>query len=387
MPKKTSKNLIAADQGRADAFESFMSQMAKDRPGEVRALSDNSALKVPVYSTGAISLDVALGVGGIPTGRITEIYGPTGGGKTTLALATAANCQVAGKESGRGQIGFVDAEHALSPELALNIGVDPDRFVVYQPEHGEDAIDMVEKMLTSGAFDMVIVDSVASMTPKAELDAEVEQGSMALHARLMSKFMRRVVAHTQKSECALVLLNQIRSNLGQYGAPETATGGKAIPFYSSVRIEVRTSNSKRITGPDNEFIGTAVAAKVMKNKLASPFRNAEYELIFGKGIDASSSLLAVCMQLGLIETRGATYTDTATGERLAIGKEKTKAAISADPELQQRLTDAVYTVLNDNVITPDAVPDNTSFDEVDDPVGNASIENELGGHDDIVVPT
>jgi recombination protein RecA len=327
------------DAARAAALEDFLSAMEKDRPGEVRTLDDDSVLDVEVIPTGAISLDVALGVGGLPKGRIVELYGPTGGGKTTLALEVAANCQRAG-----GVVGFIDAEHALSRELALNIGIDPTRFVVHQPDDGEQAIDMVESMLTSGAFDMVIVDSVAAMSPRAEIEADIDTHGMALHARLMSKFMRRVVAPVERSNVLLVLINQVRSNLAAYGTPDDTTGGKAIKFFSSVRVEVRTSNSKRI-GRDGAFTGTTVTAKVVKNKLASPFRIAEYDIIFGQGISGGGALLGVAEQLGLVTRAGASYTDTATGERIAVGKDAAKARLDEDDELRIRLTAGVYDAL------------------------------------------
>lgn len=333
---------------RAAALEQFLSSMAKDHPGELRTLDDDSVADVEVFPTGAISLDVALGVGGLPRGRIVELYGPTGGGKTTLALSVAANCQRSG-----GVVGFIDAEHALSRELALNIGIDPARFVVHQPDHGEQAVDMVEKMVSSGAFDMVIVDSVAAMSPKAEIEAEVEQHGMALHARLMSKFMRRVVAPVERTNTLLVLINQVRTNLAAYGAPDDTTGGKAIKFFSSVRIEVRTSNSKRI-GREGAFTGTTVTAKVVKNKLASPFRTAEYDIVFGQGISGGGALLGVAEQLGLIARAGASYTDVATGERIAVGKDAAKAVLDSDAELAQRLVDGVYAALRGDATDPTA---------------------------------
>jgi recombination protein RecA len=355
-------NHFDIDAARAAALESFLSTMDKDRPGEVRTLDDNSALDVEVIPTGAISLDVALGVGGLPKGRIVELYGPTGGGKTTLALEVAANCQRLG-----GVVGFVDAEHALSRELALNIGIDPARFVVHQPNDGEQAIDMVEAMLTSGAFDMVIVDSVAAMTPRAEIEADIDTHGMALHARLMSKFMRRVVAPVERSNALLVLINQVRTNLGSYGAPETSTGGAGIKFFSSVRIEVRTSNSKRI-GRDGAFTGTTVTAKVVKNKLASPFRIAEYDIVFGQGISGGGALLGVAEQLGLVTRAGASYTDVASGERIAVGKDAAKARLDADDELRERLTQGVYAALRGD--SPEA-PESTDAADMAD-VDNAS---------------
>jgi recombination protein RecA len=355
MAKSTKKTPVtqaaSKDDARASGLQAFLSLMEKDRPGEVRALSDDSVVDVEVFPTGAISLDVALGTGGLPKGRIIEIYGNTGSGKTTLALATAVNCQKRG-----GVVGFVDCEHALSRDLALDMGINGDNFVVYQPKDGEDTIDMVEQMLRSRAFDMIVVDSIAAMTPRAEMEAEVQQVGMAHHARLMSKFMRRITGLVAETETMLLCLNQVRKALGSYVVMDTPTGGQAIPFYSSVRIQVNTSNSKRIE-KNGEFIGTTVTATVVKNKLASPFKKAEYDVIFGKGIAAGGSLLAVCEDLGLVVRSGATYTDAVTGERLGIGKDNVKKLIEDDPALAARLTSAVYATIEEHkrpaVVTPD----------------------------------
>jgi recombination protein RecA len=340
----------------ADALGSFLSEMDKDRPGEVRRLDDERSLAAEVFSTGAISLDVALGIGGLPRGRIVEIYGSPGSGKTTLALATAVNCQKQG-----GVIGFVDCEHALSRDLALAMGIDPSQFVVYQPKDGEDTVDMVEKMLRSKAFAMVVVDSVAAMTPRAEMEAEVAQHGMAHHARLMSKFIRRITGLVGETDTLLVCLNQTRKNLGAYIVQDVPTGGSSLPFASSVRIECRTSNSKRIER-SGELVGTTVTATVVKNKLASPFKKAEYDVMFGKGIESGGALLAVAEQLGLVTRAGASYTEVSTGERFAVGKENAKAALSTDVVLSERLTAGVYSALRGEVIDADDTADGISAD-------------------------
>lgn len=342
--KKKSAPSSAIDDARASGLEAFLSQMQKDRPGEVRALSDETALRVDVIPTGVISLDVALGIGGLPKGRIVEMYGPTGGGKSTASLSVAVQCQKQG-----GNVGFVDCEQSLSKELAMNMGVDPDRFVVYQPKDGEDAIDMVESMLKSRAFDLIIVDSVAAMTPRAEMTADAEQQHMGLHARLISKFMRRVYAPVAEANAVLLCLNQVRTNLQQYGAPLQSTGGHGLAFASSIRIEVRTSPSKKIE-KNGIAIGTQVTAKVLKNKLASPYRQAEYDIIFGKGIEAGGALLSVCEDLGLVTRAGASYTDAVTGERLGVGRDNVKARLDSEPELAKRLEEAVYTTLNNQTV-------------------------------------
>ena len=371
--KKKQTTAAAHDDIRAGALVSFLGQMSKDKPGEVRALSDESALRVEVIPTGVISLDVALGIGGLPKGRVTEIYGPTGGGKSTLSLAVAIQCQKLG-----GNVGFVDCEQALSKELAMNMGVDPDKFVVYQPKDGEDAIDMVEAMLKSRAFDLVIVDSIAAMTPRAEMEADIQQQHMGLHARLMSKFMRRVYSPVSDANVVLLCLNQVRVNLQSYGAPERPTGGNAVAFAASIRVEVRTSPSKKIER-EGVAIGTLVTAKVLKNKLASPYRQAEYDVIFGRGIEASGSLLAVCEQLGLVVRNGASYMDATTGERLGIGKDNVKRLLNEDKVLYARLEKAVYDTVEANRVGGFKVEESKDDHGSD---GYESLETELVSLDD-----
>lgn len=324
------------DTARLAALEAFLRRQAKDRPGEVKTLADPTTADVAVISTGIIGLDVALGIGGLPRGRIVELYGPAMSGKTAVALSTAAQCQRAG-----GIVGFVDAEHALSREFAERLGVDPARFVVFQPDSGEQAIEMVDEMLDAEAFDMIIVDSVAAMTPLAEIEGQVTDQHMALHPRLMSRFMRLVDAKVANKHVLLVLINQVRTNLGQYGAPDTTTGGKAIPFFASVRIEIRSPNSKRIER-NKVAVGQTCVATVKKNKLAAPFRTCEYDLYYDAGFATGRSLLAVAESMGVIERKGTYYVDTTSGEQLGQGKEAVFARLEADPELVAALTAEVY---------------------------------------------
>lgn len=352
MARKTAAvTAVAVEEGRAAALDAFLGQMNKERPNEVLRLSDSSRLRVDVVPTGAISLDVAIGAGGFPRGKITELYGPEGCGKTTVALTVAANVQKAG-----GNVGFIDAEHGLNRQLCDNIGIDPARFVVFQPDSGEQAIEMVEQMIRSRAFDMIIVDSVAAMTPKAEIDGEVDQQFMGLHARLMSKFMRRVAAITNENNVMLVLCNQIRKNLAAYGTPDETTGGKAIKFYASLRIEVRTSSSKKITR-GNEVVGHTVTATVKKNRLGPPHTTAEFDIVYGQGVDGSGALLDVAEKAGIVIRSGAYYTEAATGERLSeldelgkaravVGKEAVKELLRRDDTLRMRITEAVYEALD-----------------------------------------
>jgi len=363
------KATASTETSRADALESFLGTMAKEHPGAVNRLNDSIKSNIKTISTGAISLDAAIGAGGFPLGKITELFGPEGGGKTTVALSVAANAQ---REDPSASIGFIDAEHGLNRELAQNIGIDESRFVVYQPTSGEDAVEMTEKMVNSGAFTVVIVDSVAAMTPLAEINADMEQQFMGLHARLMSRFMRRVAAPVNEMNVALILINQIRTNLQMYGAPAETTGGKAIKFYSSLRVEVRTSASKKLTR-DSEVVGHTVTATVKKNRLGPPHRTAEFDIIYGKGIDQSGSLLDLAEELGVISRSGAYYTEVSTGEKLSVispdgqvralaGKENVKELIRNNPDISKRLTAAVKAATDSDML-PGVIEDPDSESE------------------------
>jgi recombination protein RecA len=355
-----SKNKILADaeDSRAQALDAFLGQMARSRPGEVTRLNDAARTDIAVVPTGAISLDVAIGTGGFPRGKIIELYGGEGGGKTTVALTVAANAQRAG-----GNVGFVDAEHGLNRQLCSNIGIDPERFAVFQPDSGEKAIDMVEQMIKSNAFDVIIVDSVAAMTPQAEIDADVDQNFMGLHARLMSRFMRRVAAPANEHGVMLILINQVRKNLAAYGTPDETTGGKAIKFYSSLRIEVRTSGSKKIT-KGSDIVGHTVVATVKKNRLGPPHTTAEFDLIYGKGVDGNGALLDVAEKVGVVSRSGAYYTEVATGERfsdmsdegklkIVVGKENAKDLLRRDDDMRERITAGVYAALSSGAVSVD----------------------------------
>lgn len=359
--KLETKTIISAEDERSDALSSFLGQMSKDRPGSVMRLNDNNKVNIDVIPTGAISLDVAIGAGGFPRGKIIELFGGEGGGKTTVALTVAANAQKLG-----GNIGFIDAEHGLNRQLCNNIGIDPNKFVVFQPDNGEQAIDMVEQMIRSRAFDVIIVDSVAALTPKAEIEAEVEQQFMGLHARLMSKFMRRVAGLANENNVMLILVNQIRKNLAAYGTPDETTGGKAIKFYASLRIEVRTSGSKKIT-KGSDVVGHTVLATVKKNRLGPPHTTAEFDLIYGKGVDANGAILDVAEKVGVLTRAGAYYSEVATGERLSetdengvvrsvVGKEAVKALLRSNDVLRERIVTNVYEALSAGVTMVEDAP-------------------------------
>lgn len=334
------------DTVRADALNDFLKKMEKERPGQVRLLGDTTGLDIEYVSTGAISLDIALGIGGFPKGRIIELYGPEMSGKTSLALSVAAESQRKG-----GKVGFIDAEHALSLDHAKAMGVDINSTVFYQPDSGEDGLDMVENMAKSGAFDIVIVDSVAALVPRVELEGEMSDQQMGAHARLMSKGLRKITGVAAETGTMIIFINQLRNKIGSYGNPETTTGGKALAFYASVRVEVRSPASKRITKGDT-VIGQTCVATVKKNKVAAPHKVANYDLVFGSGIQKVGSLLDISEELGIVQRNGATYTEAATGERLGIGRERTKETISSDSDLQKRLEKLVYASIEKGATLP-----------------------------------
>lgn len=339
MASKTTKPAVA--EGFDEGFDDFLAEFNREFSNDpLRALSDQTAAAVDVVSTGVISLDVALGTGGLPYGRIVEAYGPTGGGKSTLSLSLAAQVTKAGK-----RVAFIDVEQAFSRELAQKMGVNMDLFFVVQPSYGEQVIAMVERMLEKGMFALIVVDSIAAMIPKVLLDGDLEGSQqMGRHANLMSTFMRRVNPAVSKSNTCLFLINQVRVNLAAYGAPEAPTGGKAPGFYSSVRIEVRTSAGRQIK-KGTEVIGTTVQAKVTKNRFAAPFKICTYDIIFGEGISTGGALMDVCVDLGIITRSGANYTNSATGERIGYGKDAVKEVLSNDHELAAELTRLVYATL------------------------------------------
>ncbi len=351
------------DEAQAKAFDAFLSTMGRQFPGEVTTLSGSGLLmQVPAISTGAISLDVALGVGGLPRGRIVELYGPESSGKTSLALSTAARAIAAG-----GAVGFVDAEHALSMSHALAHGVDPDRLVVFQPNSGEQGLQMAEKMCASKAFDIVIVDSVAALTPQAEIDGEIGDQFVGLQARMMSQAMRKLAAVASSTDTMLIFINQIREKIGGYGNPEDTPGGRALKFYASVRMEVRSPAGNRIKGKVDGIetpIGQTCKVTVKKNKVSVPFKTAEYDLYYDSGIQGAASIFDAALATGAITKASAvTYVEAATGEQITTGGAPgAKAKIAEDLELQARLTAAILASLEP--VEPD-FDDDGSIAELD----------------------
>lgn len=333
---------------RADAYSKFVSEQQKSDPGSIFRLDDAGLEGIEVIPTGAVALDVALGVGGLPRGRIVELFGPEMSGKTSLALAVAAQAQLLG-----GFVGVIDAEHAFSRDFAINaFGIDESRLALAQPEDGIKALRMAERMAASGAFDVIIVDSVAALLPPAMAEAEIgDANQLGQHAKMMSDGLRKLTPVVAASRAVVIFVNQIRMNPTAYGNPETTTGGKALGFYSSVRLEVRSPASKRImqgTVP----VGQTCNVKIKKNKVAPPHREASYELYYDSGIALESSLLAAAEEVGVVSRSGASYTEVATGERIGVGKEQVKTALAQDVELRERITDAVYATAGVSRVAP-----------------------------------
>ena len=301
--------------------------------GAVMKLGDSGAnMNIEVVPTGSLSLDIALGLGGLPKGRIIEIYGPESSGKTTVALHAVAEVQKRG-----GIAGFIDAEHALDPVYARNIGVDIDNLYISQPDNGEQALEITETMVRSGAIDIVIVDSVAALVPKAEIDGDMGDSHVGLQARLMSQALRKLTAAISRSNCIVIFINQLREKVGvMFGNPETTTGGRALKFYSSVRLDVRRVESLKLAG---EVIGNRTRVKVVKNKIAPPFKEAEFDIMFGKGISKEGDVLDLAVNLNIIVKAGAwfSYNDAKIGQ----GRENAKIYLSQHPDIMAEVENKV----------------------------------------------
>ncbi|UBV42424.1 recombinase RecA [Deinococcus taeanensis] len=334
---------------RAKAIETAMSQIEKAfGKGSIMKLGAESKLDVQAVSTGSLSLDLALGVGGVPKGRVTEIYGPESGGKTTLALSIVAQSQKAG-----GTCAFIDAEHALDPVYARALGVNTDELLVSQPDNGEQALEIMELLVRSGAVDVVVVDSVAALTPRAEIEGEMGDSLPGLQARLMSQALRKLTAILSKTGTAAIFINQVREKIGvMYGNPETTTGGRALKFYASVRLDVRKIGQPVKLG--NDAIGNTVKVKTVKNKVAPPFKEVELTLMYGKGFDQLSDLVTLASDMEIIKKAGSFY--SYNDERIGQGKEKAIAFIAERPEMEAEIRTRVLGAIKEGRDPLAAVP-------------------------------
>ena len=300
--------------------------------GAIMRLGESTALNVEAIPTGALPLDVALGIGGVPRGRIVEIYGPESSGKTTVALHIIAEAQAAG-----GIVAFIDAEHALDPVYAARLGVDVDELLISQPDTGEQALEICDLLVRSGTIDCVVIDSVAALVPRAEIEGEMGDATVGLQARLMSQALRKLTGSLSKSNTTCIFINQLREKIGvMFGSPETTTGGRALKFYSSVRIDIRRIESMK---KDGEFIGNRVRAKIVKNKVAPPFRQAEFDLMYGEGISKEGCVLDMGVEAGIVNKSGSWF--NSGEERLGQGRDAAKRTLQENPDLRNEIENKV----------------------------------------------
>lgn len=344
------KNLDSKKQALATALAQIEKQCGK---GSIMRLGDNIGMEVKAVPTGSLSLDMALGIGGVPKGRIIEIFGPESSGKTTVALHIISEVQKSG-----GEAAFIDAEHALDPVYAKALGVDINSLLVSQPDNGEQALEITEALVRSGAIEVVVVDSVAALVPKSEIDGDMGAAHVGLHARLMSQALRKLSGAIAKSNCIVVFINQLREKVGViYGNPETTTGGRALKFYASVRIDIRKAEAIK-SGTD--IVGNHVKCKVVKNKVAPPFRTAEFDILYGKGISKESELIELGVECGVIEKSGSWF--SYEGNKLAQGKDNVREMLVSDASLAAEIEEKIRAKKVESRFDPSAVED---FDEED----------------------
>jgi recombination protein RecA len=344
---------------RDKALDMALTQIKKQHgEGAVMKMGERPSMAVESISTGAMALDIALGIGGLPRGRVTEIYGPESSGKTTLALHVVAEAQRNG-----GICAFIDAEHALDPIYAAAIGIDVDELLISQPDTGEQALEITDTLIRSGALDVVVIDSVAALTPRAEIEGEMGDAHVGLQARLMSQALRKLTGNLSKSKTIIIFINQLREKIGvMFGSPETTPGGRALKFYSSVRIDVRRIESIK---DGVEVVGNRTRAKVVKNKVSSPFRLAEFDIMYGQGISREGSLLDIGVDLDIVKKSGAWY--TYDGEQLGQGREKAKEFLRENPEIMVDIAEKVRVLsgIGDDD-EPEATEATAAFTDADD---------------------
>lgn len=365
--KATKKKPIEISGDRKKALETAIAQIEKEKgKGSIMRLGENQSMNVQAVSTGSLTLDMALGIGGVPRGRIVEIFGPESSGKTTVALHIVAEVQKQG-----GEAAFIDAEHALDPLYAKNLGVDTANLLVSQPDSGEDALEITEALVRSGAIDVVVVDSVAALVPQQEIDGEMGASHVGLQARLMSQALRKLAGAIAKTNCIVIFINQLREKVGVvYGNPEVTPGGKALKYYASVRIDVRRTESLKNGG---ESYGNHIKAKVVKNKVAPPFRVAEFDILFGKGISRSSEIIELGVDLDIIEKSGSWF--SYNGDRIGQGKENVRRYLEMHPEVMEEISEKIRKKCEDGAEGAAVLPAQADDEDED------GLEEEFGSLD------
>lgn len=352
----TAPTQVAAED-KAKALSTSLQQIEKKfGKGTIMKLGESAVMKVSAIPTGSLTLDLALGIGGVPRGRIVEIFGPESSGKTTVALHIVAEVQKMG-----GEAAFIDAEHALDPAYAKNLGVDINSLLVSQPDSGEQALDIADALVRSGAIDVVVIDSVAALVPQKEIDGEMGESHVGLQARLMSQALRKLSGAISKTNSVVIFINQLREKVGvMYGNPETTTGGRALKFYSSVRIDVRKTESLKTS---NEAYGNRTRCRVVKNKVAPPFKVAEFDILYGKGISKASEILEVGVDLEIIEKSGSWF--SYKGERIGQGKENARKYIETHPDIMKELEEQIKNNSDELDLTTNEVFDVLGEEEED----------------------
>ena len=345
---------------RDKALEMALAQIDKQYgKGSIMRMGDKATMAIESIPTGALSLDLALGIGGLPRGRVTEIYGPESSGKSTLAMHVVAEAQRNG-----GVCAYIDAEHAMDPIYAKAIGVDIDQLLISQPDTGEQALEIVDMLVRSGALDVVVIDSVAALTPRAEIEGEMGDSHVGLQARLMSQALRKLTANLNRTKTIALFINQLREKIGvMFGSPETTPGGRALKFYSSVRLDIRRIESLK---DGAEVVGNRTRVKVVKNKVSPPFRQAEFDIMYGKGISREGSLIDMSVDLGIVKKSGAWF--TYEGEQLGQGRENAKSFLSSNPEIMVEISDKVLAAAGLKPGAEEPLVDNGFSDADEEPI-------------------